>query len=327
MNGQLLTVAETRALIQSGSCLLLAGDEALLSQLPAGSWIGGTIPYFMTADGGTTSRDLIYVDQLPSEVTYAGVSTYEPDELHCIPADGFANGFSVVILPANSEAHLRYAAEAPDYPGLFDRPVVGWVSGVHLDDLGQVSPKVFAGGGGTSSDRHAVVLHAALPAGSLASANIVNLFSQGEGPTLTFDETGFVQAKVNVDGVPQELASYLQQIDHDVRLPLVADYFGANVNVSFQRVPDDGGPVELYAPVFSGIDYKLAAPVSDYVSEFAAKLPSSAGSPAFSCNCVLNYLYSELEGKKTGNIGGPMTFGEIAFQLLNQTLVYLTIHT
>lgn len=45
----------------------------------------------------------------------------------------------------------------------------------------------------------------------------------------------------------------------------------------------------------------------------------------FACNCILNYLYSELEGKKVPTMLGPMTFGEIAYQLLNQTLVYLTI--
>jgi hypothetical protein len=45
----------------------------------------------------------------------------------------------------------------------------------------------------------------------------------------------------------------------------------------------------------------------------------------FLCNCILNYLYSELEGKKTGEMSSPMTFGEVAYQLLNQTMVYLTI--
>lgn len=45
----------------------------------------------------------------------------------------------------------------------------------------------------------------------------------------------------------------------------------------------------------------------------------------FSCNCILNYLFSNLENKKTGAFVGPVTFGEIAYQLLNQTLVYLEI--
>jgi hypothetical protein len=37
----------------------------------------------------------------------------------------------------------------------------------------------------------------------------------------------------------------------------------------------------------------------------------------------LNYLYSGLEGRNTAPFVGPITFGEIAYQLLNQTLVYL----
>ena len=47
--------------------------------------------------------------------------------------------------------------------------------------------------------------------------------------------------------------------------------------------------------------------------------------PEFSCNCILNYLYGELEGKVTEGMYGPVTFGEIAYQLLNQTLVYVRI--
>jgi hypothetical protein len=232
----------------------------------------------------------------------------------------------VVVLPATSEVHLRYAAEAPEFTGLFARPVVGWVSGVHLDDLGQVAPKAFAGRGDAGSDTKAVVLHARLPDGMLASVDIVNLFTQGDGPVLTFDATGFAQGKVNVDGEPRDFAEYLTDIDHDTRLPLVADYFGAMINVSFQDVPDDGGPVALYAPVFDGVEYKLAAPIGDYVAEFGARMPSGQVSPAFSCNCILNFLYSDLEGKETGDVHGPITFGEVAYQLLNQTLVYLTIH-
>jgi hypothetical protein len=33
-----------------------------------------------------------------------------------------------------------------------------------------------------------------------------------------------------------------------------------------------------------------------------------------------------LESKKTNHFVGPITFGEIAYQLLNQTLVYLEVH-
>lgn len=254
------------------------------------------------------------------------VRTYPAEHLDQLPGDAFDTGFSVIIVPAGSPAHSRYAADAAEFPGLFDRPVVGWVSGVHLDELATATAKVFAGSGARASATDAVVLHAALRDGALASADIVNLFHQGGGPTLTFESTGFSQDTVLVDGVPRVFSEYLVQSGHDTRLPLVADYFGAMINVSFQAVPDDGGPVTLYAPVFSGIEYKVAAPVGDYVAEFGSHLPAGTLAPAFSCNCILNYLYSELEGRRTGDLVGPITFGEIAYQLLNQTLVYLTIH-
>ena len=42
-------------------------------------------------------------------------------------------------------------------------------------------------------------------------------------------------------------------------------------------------------------------------------------------NCILNYLYCELEGRKIPPYYGPVTFGEVAYQLMNQTLVYCEI--
>ena len=45
----------------------------------------------------------------------------------------------------------------------------------------------------------------------------------------------------------------------------------------------------------------------------------------FSCNCILNFLFGGLEGQKIGELYGPVTFGEIGYQLLNQTLVVLRI--
>jgi len=38
---------------------------------------------------------------------------------------------------------------------------------------------------------------------------------------------------------------------------------------------------------------------------------------------MLNYLYANLEGKHTGKMTCRFTFGEIAHQLFNQTLVRL----
>jgi len=96
------------------------------------------------------------------------------------------------------------------------------------------------------------------------------------------------------------------------------------INVSILDVVE--GKVRLYAPVFADMVYRFAYPVGNYIESFEKSLSGSAAQNiSFSCNCILNYLYSELEGKKTRDLTGPITFGEVAYQLLNQTLVYLTI--
>lgn len=45
----------------------------------------------------------------------------------------------------------------------------------------------------------------------------------------------------------------------------------------------------------------------------------------FACNCILNHTYGHMEGHRLGTLEGPVTFGEVAFQLVNQTLVYLEL--
>ena len=57
---------------------------------------------------------------------------------------------------------------------------------------------------------------------------------------------------------------------------------------------------------------------------FGREFDARHAHPAFSCNCILNFLYANLEGMRTGEATGPFTFGEIAYIQLNQTLVYVT---
>ena len=65
VSGRMMGLSEATALIRGGGHFSVAGDEALLRQLPRGHWIGGTIPYFMGQDGGVTTRDQLYVAQVP----------------------------------------------------------------------------------------------------------------------------------------------------------------------------------------------------------------------------------------------------------------------
>ena len=323
MKNELLSLEDAAARITSGAVMTIAGDEALLAQLPKGSWIGGTSVYFVTEDGGAVIRDRLYCTTLP-EAASADIRVLPAADLPRI-ADGYAEGgMSFILVPAFSEAHSVFAVDGPSYAGFFNQPLVGWVSGVHLDEIGRVSPKVFDGCRGTAHDDAAVVMHLTLEAGLSPQVDIVNIFSQNasDAPCFRFSKSGFSADRAWVDGVETPLAAYLQNEGIDTRLPLIANYGGALINVSVQSVDPESGKVAFYAPVMEGVDYRFAKPLEDYAGAFAQQ-SGTGGAGQYSCNCILNYLYGELEGKSTGGFTGPVTFGEIAYMLLNQTLVRL----
>jgi hypothetical protein len=326
LSGYLYDVIEVKSKITHGKKLLLAGDESLLKSLPAGNWIGGSIPYFMTEEGGLTTRHKIYVTELPETVSDISIRVYDTTNLASLYTDAPQNGFSLIIMPGSSKTHLEFALKAPQYKDFGHSPLIGWIAGVHLDDLEKITPKVFYGPTQTVLEDAAVVMHASLYAKHVAEINYVNIFEQGTGDTISFLQDGFSACEAYINGAKTNYADYILQQNLDTRLPLVADYSGAKVNVSFQSVDPSKHEVRFYAPVFAGVPYKHAKPLQDYVQQFTATLPEHLNKhPAFSCNCILNYLYSELEGRRTGKITGPATFGEVVYQLLNQTVAYLTI--
>lgn len=324
-NSKLHQLDEVINLVQQGKTLLLAADENLLKKVPKGNWIGGTIPYFMASEGGTITKDKIFATVLPDYVTGTEIDLYDDKSIEKIYARSPENGFTVLILPATSPTHFSYALNAPNYENFAARPVVGWIAGVHLTDIDKTTPKVFNGKTGEVSDKKAIAMRVSLPSNMICDVGIVNIFGQGTGPTLEFLEDNFSVKEVLVDGKKRVFADYVKENKLDLKLPLVANYCGANINVSFQNIDEKNNTVNLYAPVFKGVQYRQAAAVPNYVETFLKTMPAGNHDVLFSCNCILNFLYSELEGKKTGNIVGPVTFGEVAYQLLNQTLVYLTI--
>jgi hypothetical protein len=322
----LMSVDEAAHKISGGRPLLVAGDEQLLRQRPAGNWIGGTIPYFMAIDGGLFTQASVFVTELPDVVTETSIGVYDEESLQNVYRDLPNNGFGIIIVPAFSGVHLSFALNAPNYSEFATKPLIGWVAGVALSDVATETAKVFDGRTGTAHERHALVMRAALPAAKGADIGIVNIFRQGDGDTLVFPETTFGASDVVVNGERRNFAEYLKEREWDIRLPLVADYSGAMINVSIQRIEETENKVYFYAPVFRGAKYRQAQPVHNYTEVFTAQVSRGvSGTPALACNCVLNYLYSELEGKQTGPCVGPYTFGEVAYQLLNQTMAYLTV--
>lgn len=315
---------ETIELIEKGIPLAIAGDESLLKELPKGQWLGGTIPYFMDDEGGVKSTDRLQVTIFPDFVKFVDIKMYSVETLSQIPQDYPKNGFSFVLLPCGSDAHLKYSESCMSWKGFFDRPIVGWITGVDLEEIGKKSARVFNGMTLESSSENAFVMHLSIPEDKFAQINIVNLFEQGGAEEFEFLDDGFEIEHCLINNTKFNFFDYIAKRSIDIKLPLVADFNGAMINVSIQSLDEQKKHVTTYAPVFKGIKYRFARPVGNYAELFAQEVNKHKVEPAFSCNCILNYVYAELEGKKTGAIKGPMTFGEIAYILLNQTMVYLT---
>lgn len=327
MTNTLMTKEQVADLIKEGKKLILAGDEKVLSELPNGEWIAGTIPYFIGENGGEFSQEKVFVTELPDYVTGSTINSYTNETIENVYAEAPDNSFSIIIIPASSKTHLSFSLNSANYKDFALKPIAGWISGVFLDELGKKTPKVYNGTTREAIEDGAVVFNLQLPENKAAEIQIINIFKQGEGDTIVFPEDGFVIDKAVVNGESVNFAEYLTKNNIDTKLPLVADVFGEMINTSFQGIDEENKKVNLYAPVFKDVEYKVAAQVGDYTKSFSERIPADVASDKvfFTCNCILNYLYAELEGKKTSNFAGPITFGEIAYQLLNQTFVFVSI--
>ncbi len=324
MKRNMFDVTAVEQMVRSGEPLILAGDEKVLSKLPSGKWIGGTIPYFITNDGGAFSQDKIYVTRLPEYVKDIEAKTYDINTIDQIYKDAPSNGFSFIILPGFSEIHEAFALKSPSYDDFASTPLVGWISGCSLDEMSATCPKTYYSA--NNYNDKAVVFHIELPVNKIADLHIINIFQQGDGDTIEFPADGFSSTKALVNGKEVDFVKYIQDNNIDIKLPLVADIFGAMINTSFREINEAENRVDFYAPIFHGQKYKIAKPVEDYVNAFESMVPDNLENIiTFSCNCILNYLYADLQGKKLKGITGPITFGEITYQLLNQTMVYLEI--
>jgi len=319
----LLTVDVVSQLISQGKVLHIAGAAALLKKLPRGNWIGGSTEYFMAEGGGRTSDELLHVDALSYREFV--ISTYDADTIADVTVDACESGFSIVIIPSDSATRKAYAEKAAGFDGMFIKNIVGWISGGNSEN-DEGSAIVVDGSTGEVYKDKAVVLHLSVPEGKTVNIGIINIFEPDENsPVIEFDEEGFTVEKCRVNGEEAVLADYIAGSGIDTRLPLVGNYSGAGINSAFRSL--EGGRVRFYAPVFAGIQYRIAKPLAmDYASEFACRLSQMKDADVvFSCSCVLNYIYGELEGKDTRAFSGPITFGEIAYQLVSQTLVYVVM--
>ena len=317
-----LSFDEVSELISDGKLLHISGNCDLLKKLPKGNWIGGSTEFFITESGGVVSNDRLFVNVFP--YTDFKFSSYNEESIYNVTVDSYDNGFSVVIIPSDTAVQEVYAEKAISFDGMFIKNIVGWISGTNPNTEDQVAIAVNGSTGEVFCDK-AVVLHIGIPGDKTVNIGIINIFSQDEdSPIIEFEEAGFSVSKCLVDGKKVVFSDYIKENNLNIKLPLIANYSGALVNTSLKSI--ENGIVKTCAPVFPGIEYKLAKPMENYEKEFIYQLSQYKDlNPVFSVNCFLNFLYGELEGKVIDSFLSPVAFGEIAYQLLNQTAIYLTV--
>ena len=316
---ELFTVEEVSAMIREGKKLLLAGDAGLLSQLPKGEWIGGSTPLFLLRNANrVTSYDKIFVNKLPDFVTKTVIKEYDETNIHDIFNDGPENGFTVLILPFVKPVTTEYAMNAANFENFAAYPVCGWVSGQPLDKI--LTKKAYTASGispSISSDK-GVAMHISLPKSKYAEINIFNPYEQNDGDVITFDQSGQVIKDVYINGIKRNFAEYFHEKKYDGNyLPLVANYSGAMLNISCIAAGDQ---MQLSAPVFEHIEYRFAK-INPQITE--PELDSDK--IIFSFTCVHIFLQPEYCEKYLKKMDGAVVFGEIAYQFVNQTTVYVTI--
>ncbi len=313
-------------LILEGRVLILAGAEADLACLPDGRWIGGTAANFITAEGGQDANGRIFYSDLTRISQDLRLNHFNLTEMRQIGGLHPVNGFTVAIVPGFSALLAGLSAEILDYQGIYNAPLFGWVSAVSPGQLGKLQPKSFAGNAAGSTEQ-AAVMSITLPDDYFAQLHIANLFSPGTGPEIHFSQPGFVvDGQCLIGGKPDNLAHYIEREKIDRRLPLVADHEGAMINISIISTDPQGGNTTFLAPVNPALTYRFAVEVLDYQNEFS-RLLNELGpvSGALSCICVQHYEHAGLHETTELPFQGPVTFGQIAYGVLNQTLACLTV--
>ncbi len=319
----LVTFEQAKKYIEEGKILHIAGHCSVLSKLPKGNWIGGTTQLFIADEGGTFSREKLFVNIFDFPINFK-VKVYNKSNIFDLIDDSYKNGLNLMVLPAETELTTYYSKESMLREDLLFHPTVGWIAGRWNDEPTSYC-RVYDGTTGKSYEQEAVVMFMELPPGKTALIDIVNIFDYDDrAPIITFPTEGNIVTDCFVNGEKKNFAEYVKEAGLDIKLPIMADCNGVYLNSSIREIA--GNETHFYTPVQRGLNYRPAKPLENYAAKFAERIASARkGSPIFACNCLMNYLYGDLEGKKLPPYEGPITYGEIAYRVLSQTLVYCEI--
>ncbi|MDR0814573.1 MAG: hypothetical protein LBN37_02350 [Bacteroidales bacterium] len=321
MNQNLITPEEASAMILRGDRLLLAGDIALLSQLPKGNWIGGTTPFFILyPEHQVTSYEKLFVTKLPDYVLKTTIQEYDETNIKEIynDAEKLGNVFTLLIMPYGSQVSKDFASNATYYENFACRPLSGWLTGRPLDSIMTEPSYAVSGVEAKAYTDKAFAMHIELPDTKYAELHIFNPFRQGKGDEISFEANGDILTDAIINGKKRNFAEYLREIGYDPKLPFVADYSGAMINVTCCGITDK--EVIVSPPVFQNIEYRIAE-IDDNISE-----PTLLSDTIlYSITCIGNFIQPDICAQYLRKMHGPVVYGEVAYQLLGQTTVYITV--
>ncbi len=343
MKRQLYTLNEVTKFIKEGRKMVLSGGEKILSKLPKGNWIGGTSTFFMNTDKGVSTRNMIFVDDLTEVAEDFNIVLYDEKNIKKIAIESFYNGFTVLILPIDSKVFEEFSLHSLSYDEIFNNPVVGFVEGVleeevveDYDKQGATQseasynetfyPTVFDGKTGKRYTDKAVAIHIELPDNKVARAEILNVETIDKNSKgIVFPKTSFTQSECVINGEKQNIADFLEDVGYQTNYNLVADYNGSIVSRDVKEINPVTREVTFYTAIFNDEVYYLANKIDDYKELFERNLTyTSKENVPYSCMCMSYYMRGDLKNRKI-NIEGVFGFGEIAFHVLNRTLVFLEI--
>lgn len=320
------SVAEVGSLIKAGHILILAGAEDDLAKLPPGNWIGGTAAGFLIRDGlAETAGQLIYADLSPI-ATRTVLRVVSARQLRNLSQFYPENGFAMIIMPGQSDLLRAIATRMPDWPSLYNTPLVGWVSGVPLSEIGRRQPSIFCGTGKPRHDR-AAIMYVSLPENMFAELNVVNPFSVASCTAIRFFEKGYdIRDLCQLNGQRVRLNQLISTGKIDPTLPLLADKDGALLNNSIIAHDPEAGRVTFLNPVDPALTYRFAElPVSFSDSFAKASEGINPATATLSSICVAGLRHFDETMRHRLPAIAPVTFGQIGYTLLTQTIACLNL--
>ncbi len=327
---QLFEQNQVETLIGENRVMVLTAHIDVLKRLPKGNWIGATSPYFyVQGQKGLMNNDKIFVTDFTPYAKEFNIKSYDKELITTVAENGYKNGFNFLILPSQADITASFSQHSMSYPNVFDNPLVGLVAGAELEEWQEArNIRVFNGQTGASFDDSGVVLHVALDEGQAARLEIINVFEPNEDIVIEVEEDGPVVKDCLINGKQGNLYDFLKERDLlTISTPFVCNLSGAKINFSPITFDESERTVMFASSLVAGEKFLRAHPLSNYPVAFKdaiESIPEDKDDLIFSCNCLYNYLFGDMEEHDLG-VSGAVSFGEIGYRLLNQTFTYLVI--